>query len=95
MSCKEASHEKCSENKLQFKLKNIKNDIFKSFKTLNMTPKQTIVRTKNIKNDIFKKFKNSLETPKSPKKNKKFKIFRKSCKEASNKKVKKTNYSQN
>ena len=30
--CKEASNEKCSEKKLQFELKNIKDDIFKKLK---------------------------------------------------------------
>ena len=48
MSCKEASNKKCSENKLQFKLKNIMNDIFKSFENLNMT-------LKTPKNQKFKK----------------------------------------
>ena len=39
MSCKEASNQKSSENKLQSELKNIKNDIFGNFKNSKITPK--------------------------------------------------------
>jgi len=46
----DASNEKSSENKLQSKLKNIKNDIFKIFKNSKMTPKKH--KTKNLKSQV-------------------------------------------